>query len=222
MTLSSAGKKLIWVALFGAAFAFVESSVVVYLRAIYYPGGFSFPLRLISPQHLWVELIREAATLVMIAVVAIIAGSRSWERFAFFLVAFGMWDIFYYVWLKVVLGWPMGFSDWDILFLIPVPWIGPVIAPVLISLLMIVFGVVIVLRIESNSWFHPTLVSWVLSIGGSVIILYSFMMDTGATLHGDVPLPYQYGYLATGLVCFLVSFGVACRPSSRHLVSRDV
>ena len=189
--------------IFGVAFAFVESSVVVYLRAIYYPEGFSFPLKLMSPQHLWVELMREAATIVMLAAVGIVAGSKAWERFAYFLVAFGVWDIFYYVWLKVMLDWPASFSDWDILFLIPLPWIGPVIAPVLVSMFMIVFGVVIVVRMEKRLWFHPTLVSWILSVIGCVIILYSFMMDTAATLHGEDPLPYHYGYLAVGLGCFL-------------------
>jgi hypothetical protein len=220
MILSPGTKKLLWVSLFGMAFAFVESSVVVYLRAIYYPEGFSLPLKLISPQHLSVELIREAATIVMLAITGIIAGSKPRERFAHFLVAFGVWDIFYYVWLKLILGWPIDLGDWDILFLIPLPWIGPVIAPVLISFLMVVFGFVIILRTEKKGWFHPTWLSWVLSVGGSLIILYSFMMDTEATLHAGNPLPYHYDYLAIGLVCFLVSFFVACRSSSS--VNKDV
>jgi hypothetical protein len=34
----------VWVVVFSIAFAWVESSVVVYLREIYFDGGFSFPL----------------------------------------------------------------------------------------------------------------------------------------------------------------------------------
>jgi hypothetical protein len=216
MTFSTPNKTLFWVMVFGVVFAFVESSVVVYLRAMYYPEGFAFPLKVISQQHLWVELLREGATIVMLGVVGILAGSKSWERFAYFMIAFGIWDIFYYVWLKAILGWPASLVDWDILFLIPLPWIGPVLAPVLVSVLMIVFGILIVLRMERNVWFKPTWISWVLSVGGSLVILYSFMEDTNVTLNGGMPTRYGYGYLVTGLLCFLASFVVACRPSSRN------
>ncbi|MBM2841137.1 MAG: hypothetical protein HW412_1665, partial [Bacteroidetes bacterium] len=181
MNLSPAVRRLLWVSLFGVTFAFVESSVVVYLRSIYYPEGFAFPLKLISQQHLTVELAREAATIVMLAAVGILAGSKAWERFGYFLVAFGVWDIFYYVWLKVILDWPASLSDWDILFLIPLPWIGPVIAPVFISLLMILCGLTIAVRFEQRKFFHPNRWSWMLAIAGTLVVLYSFMTDTEAT-----------------------------------------
>src|SRR5512134_294061 len=106
MKLSQSERKLLWVSLFGVAFALVESSVVVYLRSLYYPEGFAFPLKLMSPQHVGVELSREAATIVMLAAIGVVAGSKAWEKFAYFLVAFGVWDIFYYVWLRVMLDWP--------------------------------------------------------------------------------------------------------------------
>lgn len=220
--LSPAARRLVWVSLFGLAFAFVESSVVVYLRSLYYPEGFSFPLKLISQQHLAVELAREAATIVMLAAVGVLAGSKAWERFGYFLVAFGVWDVFYYVWLKVILDWPAGLSDWDILFLLPLPWIGPVIAPVLISLLMILFGSTIALRFESKKFFHPNWLSWMLAIAGTLVVLYSFMMDTEATLNGRQPARYQYGLLVVGLILYVVSFVIACNPlSSGRLRSND-
>ncbi|MBM2845265.1 MAG: hypothetical protein HW407_577, partial [Bacteroidetes bacterium] len=207
---------------FGVAFAFVESSVVVYLRSIYYPDGFAFPLKLISQQHLTVELAREAATIVMLAAVGFLVGSKAWERFGYFLVAFGVWDIFYYVWLKVILDWPASLSDWDILFLIPLPWIGPVIAPVLISLLMIVCGLTIAVRFEGRKFFHPNRWSWMLAIAGTLVVLYSFMTDTEATLNGRQPAPYQYALLALSLVVYAVSFFIACNPlSSDQLRSND-
>jgi hypothetical protein len=210
MKFPQSGRKLLWVFLFGLAFALVESSVVVYLRSLYYPEGFSFPLKLISPQHLWVELSREAATIVMLAAVGILAGSKAWEKFGYFLVAFGVWDIFYYVWLKVMVGWPTALTDWDILFLIPLPWIGPVIAPVLISLMMIVCGSIVVLRLEKEEFFLPGWMSWGLSAAATIILLYSFMEDTPATLHGSQPAPYQYGLFVLSLILYVMSFGFAC------------
>jgi len=208
--LSQSGRKLLWVSLFGVAFALVESSVVVYLRSLYYPEGFSFPLKLISQQHFGVELSREAATIVMLVAIGILAGSKVWERFAYFLVAFGVWDIFYYVWLKVMLDWPASLNDWDILFLIPLPWIGPVIAPVLISLLMIVCGSIIIVRLEKEMVFHPGWGSWILSAVGTLIVLYSFTEDTPATLQGNQPEPYKYSLLLVFLILNIVSFVLAC------------
>jgi hypothetical protein len=209
MKLSQSGKTLLWVSLFGVAFALVESSVVVYLRSLYYPEGFSFPPKLISPQHLGVELPREAATIVMLITVGILAGSKAWERFAYFLVAFGVWDIFYYVWLKVMIDWPASLTDWDILFLIPLPWIGPVIAPVLISLLMILCGAIIVGLLEKGKVFRPGWMSWGLSAIGTLIVLYSFMEDTPATLQGQQPAAYKYILLIIFLILNVISFVLA-------------
>lgn len=211
---SSAVRKLLWVLVFGITFGFVESSVVVYLRDLYYPGGFAFPLKLMAPGHLVVEIVREAATVLMLAAVAMLAGSKPWSRFGFFMVAFGVWDVFYYVWLKVVLHWPANLFDWDILFLIPLPWIGPVIAPLLISMLMIVLGWTIVIRVEGNILFAPGKLSWFLSVSGVLCALYSFMKDTPATLHGQEPAPYSYGLLALCLALCLAGFALACKPHS--------
>jgi hypothetical protein len=209
-------RNIAWVAVFGVAFAFVESSVVVYLRSLYYPGGFSFPLRIMSQQHLHVELAREAATIVMLVTAGILAGTKRWERFGYFLVGFGVWDIFYYVWLKVVLDWPSSFLEWDILFLIPVPWIGPVIAPVLISLSMIVFGVLMVARVASGKAFRPTFLSWLLSIGATVLVLYSFMMDPDATSRGGLPAPYRFELLAASFVLLICAFIISCRDRAER------
>jgi hypothetical protein len=204
--------RIIWVGVFGVAFAFVESSVVVYLRAIYYPEGFAFPLRLINQQHVLVELAREFSTIAMLAAVGLIAGKRGWERFAYFVVGFGVWDIFYYIWLKVVLDWPSSITEWDVLFLIPLPWIGPVLAPVAISLLMIGCGIVIVHRLDTGKSFRPGIRSWVLAILATILILFSFMADTGATLHSQVPEPYGYSFLVVGLVLYSLSLFLACTP----------
>lgn len=185
---------------FAAAFAFVESSVVVYLRSIYYPDGFTFPLKMIRQEHLIVELAREAATIVMLVAAGMIAGGHRWERFSYFIFAFGVWDIFYYVWLKILLDWPVSVFDWDILFLIPMPWIGPVLAPVLVSLFLIAASMLILSKERGR--YHPPLTAWISAVAGSGAILYSFMEDTDATVLLAMPRPYSYGYFTAGFALY--------------------
>ena len=195
-------KKLTLLFFFAAAFAFVESSVVVYLRALYYPEGFYFPLTLIQREHLVVELAREAATIIMLVTAGMMAGDHKWEKFSYFIFAFGVWDIFYYVWLKIILNWPASIFDWDILFLIPLPWIGPVVVPLLISFFFIAASILIVMKEQGS--FRPSPTAWISAIVGSGLILYSFMQDTDATLLLAIPQPYLYGYFIAGfaLYCF--------------------
>lgn len=210
-------RKLVSVVLFGIAFGFVESSVVVYLRALYYPEGFTWPLKVISNEHLTVELLREAATIIMLVAVGIVAGKKGWQRFGYFLLAFGVWDIFYYVWLKLLLNWPASLTDWDILFLIPLPWIGPVISAALIAMLMIMCGTDIVIRTSVNKHFHPTLWSWGLASIATAAILYSFMYDVDATLRGSTPRPYRYELLVIGLALYVVAYLAACKKRAKDL-----
>ena len=191
--------RLLFVTLFAVAFAFVEASVVVYLRALYYPGGFTFPLKAMPPPHLVVELAREVATIVMLVLVGLLSGTSRWTRFSYFVIAFGVWDLFYYIWLKLLLNWPASFFDWDILFLIPVPWIGPVIAPCLISVLMIVAGILIIKR-ENNSPFHPPVAAWIVGGLGTLVLFFSFMLDIDATIRFQLPQPYRYELLIVGLI----------------------
>jgi len=208
---------IFWVTLFAVAMAFVESAVVVYLRAIFYPGGFSFPLRAMVDYKIFVEVMREVATLVMLAVIAHIAGRKFWERFGYLMISFGVWDIFYYVWLKVLLDWPASLLEWDVLFLIPLPWIGPVIAPVSISVLMVIFGVLIVYAIRKGQEFKPAVMSYILAFAGVIIVLYSFLYDVDATLHQQVPKPYQYELLILGDILFIASFLISylkCRDKA--------
>ena len=130
----SAWRRWLIVAVFAAAMAWVESAVVFYLRTMinriepYQPH----PLPLIGGLGP-AELVREAATLIMLLMVGILAG-RTWRsRLGYLAIAFGVWDIFYYIFLKLLCGWPHSVLDWDILFLLPLPWWGPVLAPVSLS-----------------------------------------------------------------------------------------
>jgi len=195
--------------------AFVEAAVVVYLRALYYPDGFSLPLRDMPTRMVTIELFRELATLIMLGAVAWLAGKKRWERFGWFIITFGFWDIFYYVGLKAALDWPATLFDWDILFLIPLPWIGPVIAPVLVSICMIVIGFLIVRLIASGIEFRPTRLSWVAAVVGTFVILISFMYDTDATLAQKMPHPYPYWLLAIGLALYIEGFRRAWQASVR-------
>ncbi len=204
---------LLWVLLFAVAFAFIEAAVVVYLRAIYHPEGFSFPLTPISSHHLAVELTRELSTILMLVSIGMLAGRSRWQKFAYFMIAFGVWDIFYYFWLKLTLNWPASLFDWDILFLIPAPWIGPVIAPVLISLLMTTGGILILKKEEREGKFSPGRLVWTLAILGSSSILYSFTHDLDATLRLQIPKPYRYELLAVGLASYIISLLVTLQKT---------
>ncbi len=199
--------------------AFVEAGVVIYLRALYYPDGFAFPLEIITKRHFIVEIGREAATIFMLISVAALSGKRFWEKFAYFLICFGFWDIFYYIWLKIVIGWPSSLLDWDILFLIPLPWIGPVIAPVSIAIIMILTGLLITFLYKRGYDFQPSSLAWVLAIIGTIVILYSFMRDTGAGLHQHMPLPYIYEALITGEILYLLALFFAWRNTVYKSVS---
>lgn len=161
-------RTLLVVVIFSVAFAFVEASVVVYLRQLLgasqpaiskeevlllLPGiAFLEPetaLKIISSSALLnVELAREAATLLMLTSVSLLAARETASRIAFFLLAFGLWDIFYYVFLKLILDWPKSLMDLDIFFLIPVPWVGPVIVPLTISLILIVGSAYYLVKLE--------------------------------------------------------------------------
>jgi hypothetical protein len=141
-------KRFVALVFFGIAFAYIESAVVVYLRAIFYPDGFTFPIADFDDitgfgPYLLTEIGREAATLMLMFTGSYLLGKNLRRRFAYFLTIFAVWDIFYYVWLKVLIDWPVSILDWDILFLMPVTWAGPVLAPVLTSLTMLIIAAVL-------------------------------------------------------------------------------
>jgi hypothetical protein len=167
--------------------AWVEAAVVVYLRTMIdrvqpyqvnplpHSAGFG-----------QVELVREAATLVMLLAAGWLAGKTRRSRLAYTLVAFGIWDILYYVYLWIITGWPRSLLDWDILFLLPLPWWGPVIAPISIALLMVAGGT-LVGRFDSDErpvW--PGRRAWALSLAGAALALYAFMADAIGAVSGGV------------------------------------
>jgi len=165
------------VTIFAIAMAWVEAAVVYDLRVLVnrLEPHQADPLPIAGALGA-IELAREAATLVMLAAVGVLAGATVRTRLAYAAVAFGVWDIFYYAWLKVMYGWPASLFDWDILFLLPLPWWGPVIAPVSIALLLIVWGTLATSRApvpSPGSGARP----WLAASAGAAIALYVFMAD---------------------------------------------
>ncbi|MDZ7633600.1 MAG: hypothetical protein U5L72_03795 [Bacteroidales bacterium] len=170
--------RFFWLAVFAVAMGFLEGIVVVYLRELYYPEGFDFPLKIMSPDLVTIEWIREIATLIMLAGVGILSGRNGIQRLLYALFAFGIWDISYYVALKLLIGWPASLLTWDLLFLIPVSWLGPVLAPVLNSVTMILMALLLVARQEKKGYrIKFSLTDWMLIFGGALTILYTYLVD---------------------------------------------
>jgi hypothetical protein len=141
-------KRFLAIAFFGIAFGYIEATVMVYLRAIFYPDGFVFPITNFGDmpgamRFLLTEIGREVATLLLIFATCYMLG-RNWRRrLAYFMIIFAIWDVFYYAWLKLLLDWPVSVTDWDVLFLMPVAWAGPVLAPIVTSAIMLVIAAVL-------------------------------------------------------------------------------
>jgi len=165
--------------IFSIAFAYIEAAVVVYLRRIFHPEGFTFPLTNFGTDPLWerlllVEIGREVATLVLISAGAWLFGRNLQQRAAYFFTIFATWDIFYYVWLKVLIDWPTRISDWDILFLIPITWASPVLAPLLISLTLLIFAMIILYRCSLARGLKVSRMDWLGFILAALVVVISF------------------------------------------------
>ncbi len=205
-------RSTIWVTVYAIAMAFVEAAVVVYLRQILTPGdpNTATPAAGVAAIPV-VEAFREAATIVMLAAVGVLAGSDAWERFLWFCIAFGIWDIGYYVWLRVLIGWPSSLLSWDVLFLIPVPWTAPVLAPVIVSLGLI-SGSLWLLRLQGKGAvlrFSPWL--WALAFLGGAIVLVSFTLDYRLAAQGLEPHAFRWAVFGTGVGIAVLALGLGVR-----------
>ena len=197
-------KQLFWLMVWAVSFAYIEASVVVYLREIYYPEGFAFPVVIAETRMVIIELFRELATLVIMWATVNLAYQRLQSKMAAFMILFGIWDIFYYLFLKIILDWPEGLSSWDILFLIPLPWVGPVWAPVVVSLGLIYAGIGILARNKEGNFLHFSSKFVGLEVIAGVIIIISFLIPGYAVITQSVP-----GYFPRYLFWagFILGFG---------------
>lgn len=184
---------------FALAMGYVEAAVVVYLREIVYPGGFAFPLKEITLRLGAVEIAREAATLLMLLSISFIAERTKRGRFACFLFLFGLWDIWYYVWLWVTIGWPESILTWDILFLIPFVWTGPVLAPVMVACLFVAAGILYFASPEAAEKARIRRVHWLLTVVSAAIIFTALVWNHAAVSAGQAPGRFPWEVFAVGL-----------------------
>lgn len=195
------------VAVYAVAMAYVEAAVVAYLREIHGIEDLMRDLPTTADRFTAIEVGREAATMVMLLAVGWIAGRRLQDRLGHFVFAFGLWDIFYYFWLAIIEGWPHSPLEWDVLFLIPVPWWGPVLAPVLIAGMMCVGGAAAVLGADRGVTWRLSWTNAAVAATGMGVVLYTFMADglgalpDGADAVNRVrPSDFQWPLFALGFV----------------------
>jgi hypothetical protein len=209
-------KKVPFLVIFAVAMGFLEAAVVVYLRELYYPHGFHFPITIIRDKIAVVEIARELSTLVMMAIPAFFFARTLYGRLAAFSLLFGVWDIFYYIWLKVVLDWPASLLTWDILFLIPVPWVGPVIAPCIVSVCLIA-GALIVIHLEDREvLFHARPWEWILAVAGALIVVISFTLDFTHVIETGEHGTFRWPLFGAGLVLGWIGFGSMTKRALRE------
>lgn len=222
--------------LFGISFGYVEAAVVVYLRALYNPirarlhpernPDDLFPLITTrqladagpeNPRRLAIEIGREAATMVMLGAVALAVASNVHEWIAAFSIAFGVWDITFYAFLKLMIHWPASLQTRDILFLIPLPWVGPVWAPVLVAFTMIVCGVI---SLRAGG-IRGGLRHWSGVLAGAAVIVIAFVWDFRNTTAGGIPNTFNWPLFLVGEAIGLAAFLAAAKspgfPESRKL-----
>ncbi|MCX6901390.1 MAG: hypothetical protein NT105_22145 [Verrucomicrobia bacterium] len=199
------------VVLFATAMAWLESAIVLYGRLLvgrlepYQPNPLPFMAEL-GPT----ELVREAATMVMLWAVGWFAGDTRRARWAFACLAFGVWDVFYYIFLRIICGWPRTLFDWDVLFLIPLPWWGPVIAPMLIATLMIAWGTLVALNDTADRPLRSHWPVWATAAAGAALALAVFMADAMRVANGGIEalcnvLPVKFNWPLFGVALALLA-----------------
>ena len=202
-------RRLGWLTLYAVAMGLLETVVVVYLRELYYPDGFDFPIVIIPDPLALTELLRELTTLLMILAVAMLAGSDRTDRFFVFALVFGVWDIVYYLGLWLLLDWPDSLFTWDVLFLIPVPWLAPVIFPLTIAVLLIFGYLVHDTRRVRGRPLRLTVVEWAVASIGAVVVVMAFCWNWRVVAAQTAPLGFPVWIFLTGTLLGLAPFARA-------------
>jgi hypothetical protein len=181
--------------LLALAFGWIEASVVVYLREVYARdiallgahnvAGLQISLVSLPTRLVNLEMAREACTILLLGAAAWLAGQGSAARAGAFLLAFGVWDLTYYAVLRFVSGWPESLGAWDILFLIPLPWVAPVWAPASIAAFFVAAGTYLFWTSQRRRRYR-----W-LDVGAlaiSVLLtMAAFFVESGAAADHHVP-----------------------------------
>jgi hypothetical protein len=208
-------KKLLAIIIFSLALGYIDASVVVYLRAIFFPNGFVFPLFDFGVGPLWQKLLpieagREIAMFIVIFTAACLSSRQPQQRFAYFLLIFASWDIFYYLWLKILTGWPTSVMDWDILFLMPTVWASPVLAPLIVSLAMIICAAVILYRCSVGRPLQAALLDLLGAAFAGFITILSFCIAGQHIAEPDFRAYFHWELFIPAVLAACVLFLKAC------------
>jgi hypothetical protein len=176
-------------------FGWIEASVVVYLREISlreaalhtttYLTNLQITLASLPDYVVALEIAREACTLVLLAAAGWLAGRRPADRIGAFVAAFGIWDLTYYAVLRLVSGSPDSLSTWDILFLIPSPWVAPVWAPVTVAALFVLAGSYLFWTADRGRRYRWTDVGVLLA--SACLTVAAFLVESTAVIDHRVP-----------------------------------
>jgi hypothetical protein len=197
---------------FGVAMGYLEAAVVVYLRAALGLGPAGVALThdpAAFGSYGAIEVARELATLVMIAAVGWLAGRGGVERLAWAAVAFGTWDIIYYLGLRLVADWPPSLHAWDILFIVPAPWVGPVWAPIVVSAALVGFGLATARHVRSGRPIRVGRVRAIAATVGAGLIIGSFLVDGDRVRAGEVPTWSGAPLFGVGMLLGIVAAATA-------------
>ena len=203
---------------YAVAMAYLESAVVVYLNgALGGRVGEIFPIKPVieADELAAIELGRELATLVMIAAIGLLVGRTPVERLAWSSVVFGAWDIAYYGWLYVFAGWPASLATVDLLFLLPVPWAGPVWSPLAVSVALVAFGLAAAARVRAGGTIRLARWHVLAGLAGGLLVILSYTLDTANLIGGGLPGPYPWPVFLAGMLLALAAAFDALRARSR-------
>lgn len=195
---------LFFLSVFAISFAFIESSIVIYLRKLYYPEGFSFPLKFIQDEVIKVEFLREISSIFLIFSVSVLSGKTRVLKVASFFYIFGLWDIFYYIFLYIFLKWPKSFYEWDLLFLVPIPWVSPVYAPLFCSLSFIIISILVLYLWKEGYPFSIKSRDFTISLVSLSLILISFFNESKKVILGGIPEDFPFFLYFFGLILFFL------------------
>jgi hypothetical protein len=214
--------------LFGVTFGLIEAAVVIDLRVLFEPSngagatavptGEGFPVLTVSQllrgsdqasRLLRIEMIREAATIALLATAGLAVGGRTLRVFAAFLTAFGVWDLAYYAAFRCLTGWPATVWAWDLLFLLPVCWSGPVLAPMIVAATMVVCGLHTIARDLSGKPLRPGPGHWLAVLGGGFVIIAAFCANARVVAEGGVPTEFPWGIFQFGELVAVTGYAAA-------------
>ncbi|HEY9164755.1 MAG TPA: hypothetical protein VIS48_01205 [Candidatus Kryptonia bacterium] len=206
-------KRITAVSIYAIAMGYLEAAVVIYLRLMEFGDpAHVFPMKLLGSQTGIIELGREIVTIVMLGVIGLLAGKSRLQKCMYFIFSFAIWDLTYYIFLRMLTGWPPSLFSFDVLFLVPVVWIGPVAAPILIAILLLVFSSSMILISERNLELKIGIGN--ISIFGlsCIIILFSFTREIFHILLSDGPKgldnysPRSFEWMTFGVGFVLMCF----------------